>query len=128
LWQFESQKTEIANPFLTTMGLASDIMVIRRRARAFLIPLALYAASAGLVGYFIHHAHSGDRGTGAKQMLKALVREKEADLNAVHAERQEWELRVSLLKANQIDRDLLEERARTMLGMVHKNDVVIMGE
>lgn len=93
-----------------------------------MIPLALYAASAGLVGYFIHHAHSGDRGTEAKQMLKALVREKEAELNTVHSELKEWERRVSLLKADQIDRDLLEERARTMLGMVHRNDVVIMGE
>jgi Septum formation initiator len=103
-------------------------MVIRRRARAFLIPLVLYAASAGLVGYFVHHAHTGARGTQAKMALKAKIIEKEADLLTVQNERKEWEHRVALLKTDQIDRDLLEEQARTTLGMVHRNDVVIMGQ
>lgn len=102
-------------------------MVIRRRARAFLIPLFLYASSAGLVSYFIHHAHSGTRGTQAKQALKAQVVQLEDELNSVQTEKNEWEHRIALLKANQIDRDLLEERARASLGMVHRNDVVIMG-
>jgi cell division protein FtsB len=31
-----------------------------------------------------------------------------------------------LLKSDQIDRDLLEERARIVLGRVHANDVVII--
>lgn len=102
-------------------------MVIRRRARAFLIPLFLYAVSAGLVGYFVHHAHSGERGTGAKLALKSEILQLEDELKAVRGERQEWDHRISLLKASQIDQDLLEERARNSLGMVHRNDVVIMG-
>ncbi|MEN3930826.1 septum formation initiator family protein [Microvirga sp. W0021] len=103
-------------------------MVIRRRARAFLIPLFLYAVSAGLVGYFIHHAHTGTRGTEAKRALKTQVVVLEAELETANAEKAEWEHRIGLLKADQIDRDLLEERARTLIGMVHKNDVVIMGQ
>lgn len=51
----------------------------------------------------------------------------EDELKAIQLERTEWEHRIALLKASQIDRDLLEERARAMLGMVHKNDVVIIG-
>ncbi|HEU4518135.1 MAG TPA: septum formation initiator family protein, partial [Microvirga sp.] len=37
-------------------------MVVRKRARSILVPLMLYAVSAGVVGYFVHHAHSGARG------------------------------------------------------------------
>ncbi len=32
---------------------------------------------------------------------------------------------MALLRSDQIDRDLLEERARLVLGRVHPNDVVI---
>ncbi len=102
-------------------------MVIRRRTRAFLMPLFLYVFAIGAVAYFVRHAHSGARGTEAKQTLKIKVAEMESELKAIHSERMEWEHRISLLKADQIDRDLLEERARITLGMVHRNDVVIMG-
>jgi cell division protein FtsB len=101
-------------------------MVIRRRARAILIPLILYAVSAALVGYFVHHAHHGDRGVETRRRIKAQIAETTADLDALKAERLEWERRLSLLRSDQIDRDLLEERARTLLGRVHRNDLVII--
>lgn len=101
-------------------------MVVRKRARAFLIPLALYGVSAAVVGYFVHHAHSGERGLEAKKQLKIQAYEITQDLNAVRAERVEWERRIALLRSDQIDRDLLEERARVMLGRVHRNDLVII--
>ena len=45
---------------------------------------------------------------------------------AAKAERATWEHRVALLRSEQIDRDLLEERARVVLGRVHANDVVVI--
>jgi cell division protein FtsB len=101
-------------------------MVVRYSARRFLIPLALYALAAALVGYFIHHAHTGKHGLEAKMRFKAQSRETFAEFEAVQTERKEWERRIALLRADQIDRDLLEERARVMLGRVHRNDLVIM--
>ena len=101
-------------------------MVIRRRARRFLIPLVLYGTSAAVAAYFVHHAHSGARGLEAKRQLKIQARQIEGDLEAVKAERAEWERRIALLRSDQIDRDLLEERARTLLGRVHRNDLVII--
>ena len=47
-------------------------------------------------------------------------------LAAAKDERSMWEHRVSLLRSDQIDRDLLEERARLVLGRVHANDVVVI--
>jgi cell division protein FtsB len=101
-------------------------MVVRRRARKILIPLVLYSISAGVVGYFVHHAHTGSRGLEAKQQFKIQAFEITRELEAVKAERAEWERRIALLRSDQIDRDLLEERARVMLGRVHRNDLVIM--
>ncbi len=101
-------------------------MVVRRRLRAFLIPLALYAVAAAAVGYFVHSAKMGDRGLLAKRALKLQVFELKQELAAAQAEYADWNHRLALLRSDQVDRDLLEERARVMLGRVHKNDLVIV--
>ncbi|NNM71957.1 FtsB family cell division protein [Enterovirga aerilata] len=101
-------------------------MVVRRRFRAFLIPLALYAVAAAAVGYFVHNAQVGNRGLAAKRALKTQVFELRGELEAVQAEHAAWDRRLALLRSDQVDRDLLEERARVMLGRVHRNDLVIV--
>ncbi|PVE23507.1 septation inhibitor protein [Microvirga sp. KLBC 81] len=101
-------------------------MVIRRRLRRFLIPLMLYSVSAAVAAYFVHHAHSGARGIEAQQQYEAEVAELNKELGTLKTERTNWERRIALLRSDQIDRDLLEERARVMLGRVHRNDLVII--
>ena len=101
-------------------------MVVKRRLRRFLVPLALYAASGAAVGYFIHHANNGQRGLEAKRQLKIKVYDLTQELEAAKTEHKEWERRIALLRSDQIDRDLLEERARVVLGRVHRNDLVII--
>jgi cell division protein FtsB len=101
-------------------------MVVRRRARAILLPLLLYSVSAGIVGYFVHHAHNGSHGLQAKRELKIKAYEINREVEALKTERGEWERRIALLRSDQIDRDLLEERARSLLGRVHANDLVII--
>lgn len=101
-------------------------MVVKKRLRSVLIPLALYLVSGGAVGYFIHHAQSGQRGLEAKRELQMARTRVEATLAGLEQERSEWEHRIALVRSEQIDRDLLEEQARLMLGRVHRNDVVIM--
>ena len=101
-------------------------MVVRKRARRVLIPLVLYGIAAAVVGYFVHHAHTGARGLEAKQRYKIQAYQIGQELEGLKAERAEWERRIALLRSDQIDRDLLEERARIALGRVHRNDLVIM--
>lgn len=101
-------------------------MVIRKRARRVLIPLVLYSISAAVVGYFVHHAHNGARGVEARKQFEALAEELTKELDGLKRERSDWERRIALLRSDQIDRDLLEERARIMLGRVHRNDLVII--
>ncbi len=102
-------------------------MVVRRRLRAVLIPLCAYALATGLVYYFLHNARIGNRGFDAKQILKIQIYETHQVLDQVRAESKEWDRRLALLRADQVDRDLLEERGRILLGRVHKNDVVVVG-
>lgn len=101
-------------------------MVVRRRTRAILLPLGLYAASVLAVGYFLNEAENGNRGLEAKRALKIQAYGLQQELDAARADRAEWERRVALLRSDQIDRDLLEERARIVLGRVHPNDVVMI--
>jgi len=101
-------------------------MVVRRRVRMVVLPLGLWTLSALVVGYFVWQAESGNRGLEAKKALKIRAYQLTQEVNAVKAERATWEHRVALLKSDQIDRDLLEERARIVLGRVHANDVVII--
>jgi cell division protein FtsB len=102
-------------------------MVIRRRLRSFFVPLILYAVSGGVIGYFMHNAKIGERGLDAKQVMKVQIYELSQNLEAAKAEHADWDRRLALMRADQVDRDLLEERARILLGRVHKNDVVIVG-
>lgn len=101
-------------------------MVVRRRVWAILVPLALYGASAGAVGFFLKSAKTGNNGLLAKQAHKIQLAELRAELETIQAEHVDWDRRLALLRADQVDRDLLEERARIVLGRVHRNDLVIV--
>jgi cell division protein FtsB len=91
-----------------------------------LIPLVLYGVAGCLVGYFLHNAKIGNRGLEAKRALKVQIFELSRSLEIAQAEHADWDRRLALMRADQVDRDLLEERARVLLGRVHKNDLVII--
>lgn len=102
-------------------------MVIRRRGlRSFLLSLGLYAIASAAVAYFVSHAHHGSRGLETKDKIMAAIGTVQAELTDLATERQNWEHRVALVRSDAMDRDILDELARTVLGRVHKNDVVIM--
>ena len=101
-------------------------MVVRRRLRAVLIPLVLYAVSGGAVYYFMYHAQHGSRGIETKAALKQQIVEMERELGELKDERADWERRVAMMRTDNVDRDLLDERARLTLNRLHRNDVVIM--
>lgn len=102
-------------------------MVVRRGLRSLLVSLALYLVSGGAVAYFMFHAQHGSRGLEARGTLQEALREAEAELSGLVAERKAWEQRLTLVRDEAVDRDLLDERARRMLGRVHPNDVVVLG-
>ncbi len=95
---------------------------IRVRGRKIL-PTVL---AASLIGYFGYHALHGERGFLALRELKrdlATVQRVEAQLAA---ERTLLDRRTALLRADNLDPDLLEERARTLLGYGYPEDLVVL--
>jgi cell division protein FtsB len=101
-------------------------MITRRRVRNVLLALGFYALSGAAVGYFAWHAHHGERGLHAKAGYKIRIAQLEQEIRGVRDERAEWERRVALLRADNLDRDLLDERARALLNSAHKNDVIVI--
>ena len=100
-------------------------MVTRRRLRSVLTALGLYVAAALLIGYFGVNAFTGNHGLNARQNIDQQIGELSAELAAVQAERAVWERRVSLLKSESLDPDLLDERARALLDYVDANDLTL---
>ena len=101
-------------------------MVTRKRLRTFLTTLGLYVGVALLIGYFGVNAYTGAHGLKAKQDLSQQLDELSKELARLKLERTSWEHRVSLLRADRLDPDMLDERARAMLDYVHPNDLVLM--
>ncbi len=48
------------------------------------------------------------------------------ELAHLKAERAVWQRRVSLLRSTQIDPDMLDERARALLGLVDPRDITLL--
>lgn len=80
---------------------------------------------AAMMVYFGYHAVQGDRGLIAWWNLRFEIEKTNEELSRVTAERQAMENRVALLRPQNLDRDMLEERARLMLGVVRADDLVI---
>ena len=95
---------------------------IRVRARKIL-PTVL---AASVVGYFGYHALHGERGFLAWRELKGdltAARSVEAQLAQ---QRALLDRRTALLRADNLDPDLLEERAQMLLGYGHSRDLVVL--
>lgn len=101
-------------------------MVIRRRLRAFLVALGLYAGAALFIGYFGVNAYTGNRGLRAKQDLDQQFAILSEELGRLRRERGEWQRRVALLKSESIDPDTLDERARAVLGYLDRRELTLI--
>lgn len=101
-------------------------MVTRKRLRSFLSALALYAMAAFLIGYFGVNAYSGNHGLKAKEVIDRQTAELSLELARLKVERAQWEHRIALLKSEDIDPDMLDERARALLDYVDPNDLILM--
>ncbi len=101
------------------MGLLYEI---RRQSRYAVAPVLCAAA----LGYFGYHAVNGDRGLTAWLRHSQEIAGARSELAALQAERQGLERRVAALGSAGLDRDMLDERARYVLGLAHADEVVFV--
>ncbi|MDA1100066.1 MAG: septum formation initiator family protein [Proteobacteria bacterium] len=94
---------------------------MRRSLRRAITPCLGFCALI----YFGYHTIQGDRGVIAYLRLSAKLERVETALQASQEIRLALVHRVSLLRPENLDRDMLDEQARQMLGLAHPHDVVI---
>jgi len=88
-------------------------------------PYLSTAALAFLIFYFGFHAFTGDRGLLMSGQRDEALAAKTTELARLENERRDLETRARLLRDNSLSRDLLEERARSLLGYGDPRDYVI---
>lgn len=79
-----------------------------------------------VVVYFAYHAVQGDRGLLALGKLRGEVETLQAEVLDVRSARLELQKKVHMLRPDSIDPDLLEERARVLLGFGHPEELVVI--
>jgi len=100
------------------MGLAHEV---KKRTRAAIAPFLLIL----MVAYFGVSFVQGDRGLLAWSRLDDEIAVANADLGELRAERRRMEHRTQLLRPDALDLDMLDERARALLGFSHKDEIVV---
>ena len=99
-------------------------MVTHTRLKSFLTGVALYTMAAALIGYFGINAYTGKYGLHAQAALDQEMVALTSELARLKQERLTLEQRVSLLRPESLDPDMLDERARFQLEFAHPRDLV----
>jgi cell division protein FtsB len=94
---------------------------IRRRAKALVGPVFGLA----LIGYFAYHLVEGDRGLRAWLRVTQQLRVAKEGLDSVETERKALEHRVSHLRSDHVDPDLLDTQVRKTLDVAAPDEIVI---
>ncbi len=108
---------------MTLMTSMTDFLA--RAAKSVLRQVIGPAIGASIVAYFIYYAVQGDRGVIALRHLQSEISEAQKALDEVKGERQRMERRAQLLRDDNLDPDMLDERARAMLNLTHPNEVIV---
>ena len=88
-------------------------------------PYAPTALLALLIFYFGVNAVTGQRGLVSDRRRETTLASRSAELERLRAERTDLEHRIRLLDDASVSADLVEERARAVLGFADPRDYVV---
>ena len=101
-------------------------MSTRQRKNSPFTRLAIPAICSLLIAYFLFHAWSGRYGIEAMRELEEERTRLEFELVRIKEKRAALDARVTLLRDGTIEKDMLDEQARQMLGLVGPDEIVIL--
>jgi cell division protein FtsB len=104
---------------LMARALWSSLMLVKLR------PYLPIAAIILLIAYFAFHALVGEGGLLTWSQRTATLAKRTEQLATLRHERAELEARAQLLRDASLSRDLLEERARSLIGFSDPRDYVV---
>ena len=100
----------------------SVVLEIRRRGRH----IAGSILGALLFAYFVMHAIQGDRGLLAWLQIRQQIATADLDHSVSLKQRMEWERRITLLRSDAMNRDMLDERVRLVTGFLKKDEILVI--
>jgi cell division protein FtsB len=95
---------------------------MRRRAKVLVAPVLGLAVT----GYFAYHLVEGDRGLRAWVRVTQELRLAKQTLSAAATDRAALEHRVSHMRPDHVDPDLLDSQARRTLDVASPDEIVII--
>ncbi len=97
------------------------VAAIGRWLKSAVLPVFFLACC----GYFVWHAIHGERGLIARDERRQQIAVAAIERDKVQAELTAMERRVQGLRGDRLDRDQLDERARQLLNMVGRDEIVV---
>jgi cell division protein FtsB len=91
------------------------------RLRRWLLPIG----SVAVVAYFGYHSFNGDYGIWSRDRMQREAISLEAELASLKGQREALAKRAQLLRPESLDPDMIDERARRNLNVVHPDELVI---
>lgn len=101
-------------------------MWTRQGRRRPLGRIALVGATMAVCAYFAHHATTGPNGWQAREDRLRHMAELRAEVTRLAGERSAAEGRNRLIDGAVIERDVVDERARALLGVVREDEIVVL--
>ena len=99
--------------------------LMRRWDWGQIVAPTIYILLIAVLAVFGHSGLQGELGLGALRQAEALERDLTAELAAVREDRRARRNLVDRLGTDNLDLDLLDERARAVLGYVRREELVI---
>jgi len=96
----------------------------RRRLSKLIPPLV----GTGILVYFVYHLIQGNHGWRAWRILEQDIEKSEKELNILKEKEEELKNKVTLLRSDSLDEDMLDERVRAMLGNAKESEIVVIDE
>ncbi|SDG77631.1 FtsB family cell division protein [Pelagibacterium luteolum] len=101
-------------------------MPTRVKRPSILIKLSITVGLIAFQGYLGYHVVTGAFGIESQKEMFEEIRILEAREAALGIEIDSYRHRIALLDPRKLDPDILTERARALLGLVHPDDVLIV--
>ena len=101
-------------------------MALGTRARRRITQILGPVFAAAVVAYFAYYTVEGERGLRALTRVRAQVAQADIAYQAVKAEREALEFKVTSLRPDSLDVDRLDERTRTLLNDSQHDELIIL--
>ncbi|MDR0678069.1 MAG: septum formation initiator family protein [Holosporaceae bacterium] len=88
--------------------------------------IASYVIWVSVVCYFIFHIFSGARGAVSWAKLSREIESLDKELKDLKEANEFLENKINLMRSDNLDLDLLEEQAQSIIGFYNENDIVVL--